>query len=50
VIKLLFEAMQGVDDEAYQRWGYKFVLPLDVEISAGPNWLEQTELSVDDPT
>ena len=47
VVKLLFEAMQGVDDEAYQRWGYKFVLPLDVEVSAGPNWLEQTELSVD---
>ena len=47
VIKLLFEAMQGVDEEAYNRWGYKFVLPLDVEISSGPNWLEQTELSVD---
>ena len=47
VVKLLFEAMQGVDEEAYNRWGYKFVLPLDVEISFGPNWLEQTELSVD---
>ena len=47
VIKILFDAMQGVDDEAYNRWGYKFVLPLDVEISSGPNWLYQTELSVD---
>ena len=50
VIKLLFEAMQGVDKEAYDRWGYKFVLPLDVEVSAGPNWLDQTELSVDHTT
>ena len=50
VIQLLFKSMRGVDEEAYERWGYKFVLPLDVEVSAGPNWLEQTELSVDYPT
>lgn len=38
---LLEEAMVGVADEAQERWGYNFVLPLDIEISAGPNWLEQ---------
>lgn len=47
VCRLLTKAMKGVSDEAYQRWGYKFVLPLDIEISCGTNWLNQEELSVD---
>lgn len=47
VCKLLTKAMKGVAEEAYNRWGYEFVLPLDIEISCGTNWLDQTELSVD---
>ena len=47
VYRLVKDAMQGVSEEAYERWGYKFVLPLDVEVSSGTNWYEQTELSVD---
>lgn len=45
VCRILREAMVGVSDEANARWGYSFALPLDIEISAGPNWLDQTELS-----
>lgn len=47
VCAVLKDAMMGVSDEAYQRWGYSFALPLDIEISKGPNWLEQQELVLD---
>ena len=36
-------AMVGVTEEAEERWGYKFALPLSIEISRGKNWLEQAE-------
>jgi len=36
-------AMVGVTEEAAQRWNYTFALPLEIEISGGKNWLEQTE-------
>ena len=36
-------AMEGVTEEATERWGYEFVLPLKIEISRGKNWLEQAE-------
>ena len=40
-------AMTGVTDELEGRFGYRCVLPLDIEGSYGPNWMEQTELGVD---
>jgi DNA polymerase I-like protein with 3'-5' exonuclease and polymerase domains len=44
VCAVLKEAMMGVSDEAYRRWGYSFALPLNIEISKGPNWLDQEDL------
>ena len=43
VKSILTEAMTGVGEEAEKRFGYKTVVPLDIEISGGPNWLEQQE-------
>jgi hypothetical protein len=40
-------AMTGVTDEMKDRFNYEAVLPLDIEGSVGPNWMDQTELSVD---
>jgi len=36
----LAEAMD-IRDEAKDRFGYDFALPLDIEIEAGPNWMTQ---------
>ena len=47
VCRLLSEAMVGITSEAHTRWGYDSVLPLDIEISGGTNWLDQHQLSVD---
>ena len=47
VCRLLTEAMVGITSEAKDRWNYDSVLPLDIEISGGTNWLDQHELSVD---
>ena len=38
-------AMEGVTEEATDRWGYEFALPLKIEISGGKNWLDQVEFS-----
>ena len=43
VKEVLTWAMEGVTDEATERWGYEFVLPLKIEISRGKNWLDQDE-------
>jgi DNA polymerase I-like protein with 3'-5' exonuclease and polymerase domains len=45
VKKVLTWAMEGVTEEATERWGYEFVLPLKIEISRGKNWLDQDEYS-----
>ena len=45
VKEVLTWAMEGVTEEATERWGYEFVLPLKIEISRGKNWLEQDEYS-----
>lgn len=47
VAAVLTEAMTKAPEEIEKRWGYKFALPLDIEISKGPNWLDLEELSVD---
>ena len=43
VKSILTEAMTGVGEEAEKRFGYKTIVPLEIEISGGPNWLEQQE-------
>ena len=47
VKKVLIEAMANVGEELTQRFDYTPVLPLDIEISVGPNWLEQEEIALD---
>tara|TARA_A200000159_G_scaffold92395_1_gene85831 strand:+ start:37 stop:2187 length:2151 start_codon:yes stop_codon:yes gene_type:complete len=36
-------AMTGVNKEAQRRWNYNMVVPLEIEISGGNNWLDQKE-------
>jgi len=45
--ELLKEAMVGVVGEAKQRWNYEFVLPLDIEIAVGSNWMDVVEIALD---
>ena len=40
---ILTQAMTKVGDEAKERFGYSLVVPLEIEISRGKNWLEQQE-------
>jgi DNA polymerase-1 len=47
VKKILTWSMTGVKDELKERFNYDMVLPLDIEISAGPNWMEMQELALD---
>ena len=42
---ILTEAMTEVGKETQLRFGYKTVVPLDIEISSGKNWLDQVEMS-----
>lgn len=44
---ILKDAMFGVTDELLSRFNYKTVLPLDIEIEYGPNWMEMSPLSLD---
>ena len=37
---ILVEAMKHVDQELNIRYNYRFIMPLDIEIKSGPNWLE----------
>jgi DNA polymerase I-like protein with 3'-5' exonuclease and polymerase domains len=44
VAEALSWAMKGVKDEILTRFGYEFVLPLDIEIEAGKNWMEMSSV------
>ena len=43
VREILTEAMTKVSEESKERFGYSLVVPLDIEISRGKNWLDQEE-------
>ena len=45
VVKGIVWAMQGVKEELVSRFKYEPVLPLDIEIEAGKNWMEMSEIS-----
>ena len=47
VKSVLKDAMLNVQDELVARFNYKPVLPLDIEIEYGPNWMNQQPLSLD---
>jgi len=42
---ILKSAMEGVGEEAKKRFDYSLVVPLDIEISQGKNWLDQVEIA-----
>ena len=46
VKSVLVWAMRDVGEEIKDRWDYELSVPLDIEISNGPNWNEQTELQL----
>ena len=37
---ILVKAMKHVDEEVFSRYRYQMVMPLDIEIKSGPDWLE----------
>ena len=39
--------LTNVGEELEQRFDYKPVLPLDVEMTAGKNWLDQDDIPLD---
>jgi len=39
--------MSKIEEEMIQRFNYKPLLPLDVEVNYGPNWLNNKELVLD---
>jgi len=43
---VLKEAMLGVKDDMISRFGYDPVLPLDIEIESGPDWMSMSEISL----
>ena len=36
--------MQGVGEDLVSRFNYEPILPLDIEIEAGKNWMEMAEI------
>ena len=50
VKQILKDAMLGIDEEMKTRFKYTPIVPFDIEISAGNNWLEQEELVLTDAT
>ena len=40
VVQILCSAMENVDREINYRYSYDMVMPLDIEIKSGSNWLE----------
>ncbi len=47
VVKALKWAMSDVSEELETRFNYKPVLPLDIEMEAGANWMDKAVVSVD---
>lgn len=47
VVEILKEAMLGVKDDLRERFGYETLLPLDIEIDYGNNWMDMTPIPID---
>jgi len=47
VKSILSWAMRDISEEIEKRFNYKMILPLDIEMTSGPNWMEQTEIPID---
>jgi DNA polymerase I-like protein with 3'-5' exonuclease and polymerase domains len=47
VTEALTWAMFGVKDELLKRFKYEMILPLNIEIEYGKNWMEQAQITLD---
>tara|TARA_R110001592_G_scaffold219817_1_gene474344 strand:- start:1443 stop:2147 length:705 start_codon:yes stop_codon:yes gene_type:complete len=47
VIEALKWAMGGLAEDVKERYKYDLLLPLDIEITQGENWMNQVELDID---
>lgn len=47
VCQILVDAMSGIGVELEKRFNYTPVLPLDIEIAVGENWMELEEISLE---
>jgi DNA polymerase I-like protein with 3'-5' exonuclease and polymerase domains len=47
VYGIVANAMSGVAQEVKERFDYELVLPLDIEMEAGPNWMETSPISLE---
>jgi DNA polymerase I-like protein with 3'-5' exonuclease and polymerase domains len=47
VVEGLKWAMAEMQEEVLERFNYALLLPLDIEVNIGPNWMEQIEISID---
>ena len=47
VIEAIKWAMRELPEEVRERFDYNLLLPLDIEINQGPNWMEQIEIAID---
>jgi hypothetical protein len=43
-------AMGELPEEVKDRFDYDLLLPLDIEINLGPNWMEQNEIALTNAT
>lgn len=46
--RTVYNVMKNVDKLILDRYGYEMVVPIDVEISTGYNWLEMEEFKIED--
>jgi DNA polymerase-1 len=47
VVDALKWAMREMPSEVKQRFDYELLLPLDIEATTGPNWMEQDDIPID---
>lgn len=47
VVEALKWAMREMPSEVKQRFDYELLLPLDIEATTGPNWMEQDDIPID---
>ena len=45
-IKLMVKAMLAIPEEAKERYGIQYTMPVDIELKMGYNWLDLTEVNV----
>ena len=47
VLEILKKGMRGVSEDAKTLWNFEMLLPLDIEVATGKNWMEINEIPLD---